>query len=322
MTKLESSQPAWVRWFQDFGTAVADLGSSEVGETSPRIVISVPTGQFAVWMLATGAFQSEATNKKVPEIGVRYSGWFTRDKRMDDFEFIRGDKPDRITFKNDVQTSLFAEMPRPLKVLPDGTPEGRAGQGVGKGIRNQLRKLGDHKKDWTLVYADQCLSPVVIIGTGREYLHNQRIELLEKVPIWVDSLSQILLSEDSQQTSNPERMYFHPFMVFSSGVGHARPWLRQMTPKISIFTSWSAFEAKHHSLFSCSPQIVLANRRVEKSLVAANYVQGLEPDPRVERLLKELKPPKSVYVRSFASPVLEDTGESENEEDFDDVVDI
>ena len=316
------SMPNWASWFQKFSAAVCDFELAEIGEKQTHVVISVPTGQYAVWMIASGAFQATSTNAQVPEVGVRYAGWFPPKKRMDDIRFNHSNKSTYLEFDADPQSKVEADMERPLKVIPDGTPEDRAGQGVGRDIKKALSKIEGMKLSWTMTYADQCLSPVVIIGTGREYLHNQRMELQEKVPEWMDEMSLALLSEDSQQTSNPDRMYFHPFMVFAPGVGNQRKWLRQMTPKVVVCTSWSAYEQLHDSLFVQSPFIVLANRRVEKSLLAANYVQDLEQDPRVTELLKRYPPPRSIHVRSFLKPVFSDTGDIDDQDDLDELVEI
>lgn len=234
---------------------------------------------------------------------------------MDDCVF----EPHRIKEQLAIQGHADISVPAtnwPVVEVPAGTPTQRSGAAPRPTLRDELREIEGQRLTWMKWYASRCISPIVVIGDGREYLHNQRKELLDKAPNWFTHESQVLLSEDSQQTSNPERMYFHPFMVFSPGVGNSRPWLRSMRPRLVIVTSWSSYTRKHRSLFAGAPHIILANRRVSSSLEAAEFTAQSTRSDQEQEITNGLQPQHGVFVKTFDEQVLIDNGDISSDDEI------
>jgi hypothetical protein len=235
---------------------------------------------------------------------------------MDDCEFSAHKSAGQFDVVGHPGSRVIADM-WPVKAIPEGTPSKRSGAPPGPDLRDEFRQLPNLEKNWTHWYAKHCLSPVVIIGDGREYLQNQREELLEKAPRWFTDEARILLSEDSQQTSNPDRTYFHPFMVLNASVGNDRPWLRAMQPRLVIVTSWSSYTRKHQSLFAGAPHIILTNRRVASAIDASSFLSISEKSDFEADLLTTGTPPHGVFIKSFNEQVLLDHGEVAGDEEMD-----
>ncbi len=307
--------PNWVSLFTRIGERAAALPFTEVGGSALRAVVSVPTGQFATWQLINGAFGVAPSVNMAPSIGVNYSTWNSKLSRMDDCVF----EPHRIKDQLAIQGHADISVPAtnwPVAEVPAGTPTQRSGAAPRPTLRDELREIEGQRLTWMKWYASRCISPIVVIGDGREYLHNQRKELLDKAPNWFTHESQVLLSEDSQQTSNPERMYFHPFMVFSPGVGNSRPWLRSMRPRLVIVTSWSSYTRKHRSLFAGAPHIILANRRVSSSLEAAEFTAQSTRSDQEQEITNGLQPQHGVFVKTFDEQVLIDNGDISSDDEI------
>ena len=307
--------PNWISLFTRIGERAAALPFTEVGGSALRAVVSVPTGQFATWQLINGAFGVAPSVNMAPSIGVNYSTWNSKLSRMDDCVF----EPHRIREQLAIQGHADISVPAtnwPVVEVPAGTPTQRSGAAPRPTLRDELREIEGQRLTWMKWYASRCISPIVVIGDGREYLHNQRKELLDKAPNWFTHESQVLLSEDSQQTSNPERMYFHPFMVFSPGVGNSRPWLRSMRPRLVIVTSWSSYTRKHRSLFAGAPHIILANRRVASSLEAAEFTAQSTRSDQEQEITNGLQPQHGVFVKTFDEQVLIDNGDISSDDEI------
>ena len=281
----------------------------EPGADAARIVISSPTGQFVPWMIAAGALGVEPGIFPTDPIeeGARYATWNPKKKRMSDTTFIAAKSGGRFALGDDPNMTVDGSL-QPTRRLPNNTPIDRGGAPPKQSIRDRLRNLPELKNSWHQWWGRNCLSPVVIIGDGRTYLQNQRQEILEKAPNWLTEQARALLSEDSGQTSNEERMYFHPFMVFSPEVGHDKDWLREMRPRLVIVTSWTARKRMHPSLFAGAPQILITNRRVPSSLVAASELRlrGSFSEVTAPR-----QPPAGIHAVSFQERVTQDLGDME-----------
>lgn len=312
---MAMTKPHWASIFTEIGERVAKLPFAENGASAIRVVISVPTGQFATWQLINGAFGVPPRVRLDPEIGVNYSTWNSKLSRMDDCIFESHQIPEQLGIQGHPGISVPATN-WPVVEVPAGTPQSRSGASPRPTLRDELREIEGQKLTWMKWYASRCISPIVVIGDGREYLHNQRKELLEKAPTWFTKESKILLSEDSHQTSNPDRMYFHPFMVFSAGVGHTRPWLRNMRPRLVIVTSWSSYMRKHISLFSGAPHVILVNRRVASSLAATEFTLQSLSSEFEQHVTKNLKLPHGVFIKTFDEQVLVDNGEISSDDEF------
>ena len=300
-----NERPDWATWFYEFGKQVGNNSIVPAGEKSPRFVVSSPTGQFTAWMMAAGALSIEPGTAWSDSItpGPRFATWHSFLKRMADATFAIDGKGNTASFESAPGNMVSVDI-HPARLLPDKTPNERGGAPPKYDLANRLRHIPELENSWYLWWARHCISPVVIIGDGREYLQNQRQELLQKAPEWFDEKARALLSEDSGQTSNPERMYFHPFMVFSPESGNNRPWLRAMKPRLVIVTSWTAYLRRHSSLFAGTPHVIITNRRVPSSLDAASQLQFDQDAHSTGHT-----PPSGIYVQQFDEHVVPDTGE-------------
>jgi hypothetical protein len=314
--EIPKNPPAWANWFHELGAHTATIPFQESSGKAARIVVSVPTGQFTTWMIVAGALSINPQALEAPEVDTPYATWNNATKRMDDCVFAAHKRPNQIEFVDHPGFSVMADK-WPVKAIPEGTPENRSGASPRPNLRDELRELPGLKNNWFLWYARQCLSPVVIIGDGREYLQNQREELLEKAPKWFTDEARALLSEDSQQTSNPERMYFHPFMVLHASVGNNHPWLRAMQPRLVIVTSWSSYTRQHQSLFAGAPHLILTNRRVASSIDASTFLSITEKTELETELLDKITPPHGVFLKSFNEQVLLDQGDVAGDDEMD-----
>lgn len=309
------STPNWVTLFTQIGERAAAVPFTEVGGYALRAVVSVPTGQFATWLLVNGAFGVSPIVNMNPNVGVNYSTWNSKLGRMDDCVFEPHEIRGQLAIKGHTDTSVPATN-WPVIEVPEGTPTQRSGAAPRPTLRDDLRKIEGQRLTWMKWYASRCISPIVVIGDGREYLHNQRKELLDKAANWFTQETQVLLSEDSQQTSNPERMYFHPFMVFSPAVGDSRSWLRNMRPRLVIVTSWSSYTRKHRSLFAGAPHVILANRRVSSSLDAAEFTAASTKSDREQELIDGLQQQHGVFLKTFDEQVLVDSGDISSDDEI------
>jgi len=314
--EIPKNPPAWANWFHELGAHTATIPFQESQGRAPRIVVSVPTGQFTTWMIVAGALSAGPPALKTPEVDTPYATWNNATKRMDDCVFTSHTRPNQLEIVDHPGFIVPIDM-WPVKAIPEGTPNDRSGASPRRHLMDELRELPGLKNSWHLWYARQCLSPVVIIGDGREYLQNQREELLEKSPNWFTDEARALLSEDSQQTSNPERMYFHPFMVLHASVGNNNPWLRAMQPRLVIVTSWSSYTRKHQSLFAGAPHIILTNRRVTSAIDASAFLSISDKSDFESDLLAKRTPPHGVFLKSFNEQVLLDQGDIAGDEEMD-----
>ena len=302
------AKPSWASWAEDLGRVVAAQPTSEVGQDALRIALSVPTGQFLPWLIAGGALSLTPSVHDEINSDKKYSTWVSWNKRMGDSGFNETTNPTRFEFDKHPLQKIDSTL-HPVREIPADTPTDRGGAGPAIDLKEKLKHLPGREYTWHTWYASQCLSPVVIIGDGREYLQLQREEILRKAPHWFTDESLSLLSEDSGQTSNPERMYFHPFMVFRSEVGQERPWLRAMKPRLVIVTSWTSYNAprRHPSLFAGAPHIILTNRRVASAIDASSSLsnEAQVPIPGLPAT------PPGIFLRSFSKVVTTDSGDDD-----------
>ena len=199
--------------------------------------------------------------------------------------------------------------------LPEDVPEDRGQGKPTHEYRVRLSELPGRKNNYSLFYQDQCCSPIVIIGDGAQYLHKQREQLIDQVPKWLNDQSLLLMDQDTLQVTNADRMFFHPFMIFSPGVARDNSWLRTLKPRLVIVTRWNYFKRMDPTLFAGSPMVILANRRVTdnwNAIEATNVPIELAGD---FARLKLSNLPNGVFARKFTSRVdvpREDDDEWEN----------
>ena len=280
---------------------MAQLPTTSVGELSPRLLLSVPTGQYVAWLVANGALEAPPKLGRDPVIGdkivaplggrlidvkvtpVGETSWEVRDGGS----YIPGSLNERI----------------PGVVLPVDAPEDRGNGKPTKEYRLRLAALPGLKNVYLKHYSEQCMSPVVLIGDGQEYLQNQRDEIVEVAQKWLHVLPAILLDQDTRQVSNPDRILFHPFMILSPKVAKANPWIRSLTPRLVIVTRWSYFRRMDPALFAGSPMIVLANRRVGDNWNAIDETDEYQTHTPAFKELKLGSFPNGIFARKFSTRV-------------------
>lgn len=284
--------PDWGQYLVNVGRQLSQIPPVEYGEIAPRVVLSVPTGRFTYWLLTAGALLESPMLDANCGVGDLVATW--DDKRMCDSS-IRDGGQDRWRLAGG--TSVPAGD-WPVVKLPEGTPEDRRSARVDRDYRDILARLPGKRNTWHKWFAQHCLKPVVIVGTGREHIQRQRETLLRYVPDWFTEETFALLNEDSSNTSNPQRMLFHPYMVFDAGVGQERPWLRQMLPRLVIVTSWSSRNRIHQSMFSRVPQVIITNRRVRSAVDVDEDLQAFEEFSDIDHIVHEGRP-ESIQARAF-----------------------
>lgn len=309
------ARPDWATWFQKLGAVMSHYPVVGQGDEALRLVVSSPTGQYVTWMIAAGSLGNDPDLIKSDPIeeGSQFATWHTPRKRMGDSSFRATPEPNLVSFEHPGSTKIDRHR-HPVRRLPAGTPADRGGAPPRHDLLDRLRSLPGLKKSPHLWWARHCISPVVVIGDGRQYLQGQRQELLEKVPEWFSDPVRTLLSEESGQTGRPDRMYFHPFMVLSPQSGDSRSWLRAMKPRLVIVTSWTAYRRCHPSLFAGSPHVIITNRRVPSSLKAAST---LEFDTSAQDWSQGVPPPPGVHVKLFHHHVGKDMGDTADDDESD-----
>lgn len=286
--------PTWGDYLLRLGRALAALPPVEYGEPAPRIALSVPSGRFTYWFLAAGAMSVERFPEPRPTAGDRVTTWLN--PRMQDVDLVETRSG---TWQLEPGTSVIADTWPAIRVHPD-TPADRRATRPQKDYREALALLPGRRKDWHVWFASKCLTPVIIVGTGREHIQQQRQVLLEEAPHWFNRETRALLDEDSANTSDPERTLFYPYMVFDAGVGGGRPWLREMLPRLVITTSWSSRNRMHPALFSRAPQVIVTNRRVRSETEAMFELNELPTYRSLESIVNDGRP-ESIGVSVFAA---------------------
>lgn len=293
--------PPWGNYLLRLGRQLANIPPVDFGVPSPRIALSVPSGRFTYWFLTAGALGLDIFPTPRPVAGQRVATWLN--SRMQDVDL----EETRPGFWRLAPTTQVIAENWPAIQVPEDTPVDRRSAKPPRDYRQALSLLQGRSTDWHVWFAAKCLRPVVIVGTGREHIQQQRQLLLEQVPHWFSPEVAALLDEDSTSTSNPERTLFHPYMVFDAGVGDDRPWLRAMLPRLVITTSWSSLDRMHPALFSRAPQIIITNRRVRSETAASIELAELSRYEGLEHIVDDGRP-DSIGVTVFAATAQGDAG--------------
>jgi hypothetical protein len=297
---ITKNPPEWAKAISAVGRTMAEQPTTPVGEMAPRLLLSVPTGQYVSWMLANGALQAPPKLGPDPVIGDRVVAWLNKrllDVTVKPYGVNQWEINDEGAKRGEIGTRV------PGTLLPEDVPEKR---GVGrptKEYRVRLAEIPGMKFNSSIYYSEQCMSPVVIIGDGQEYLQNQRDEIVDIANSWLDHKASILLDQDTLQVSNPDRILFHPFMILSPNVAKANPWIRSLTPRLVIVTRWSYFRRMDPALFAGSPMIVLANRRVGDNWNAIDETDEYQTLTPAFKGLKFGSFPNGIFARKFSTRV-------------------
>jgi hypothetical protein len=309
-------KPEWATYLEKVGQLAAQLGLVEYGQPVPRIILSVPTGRFSYWLLASGALQATVSTPRDVPLGTRVATWAPSPaNKMQDI-VLESSRPGEWQL---TPTTKVVAGSWPLMPIPGTTPEDRGGGRPSRDYKEQLRVLPGRDKDWYKWYATQCLSPVVIVGSGREHIQRQRATLLEHARHWFPQEVAALLDEDGAMTSNPERMLFHPFMVFDAGVGERGAWLRQMSPRLVVVTSWSSRARLRPMTFSRAPHVIITNRRVRSAVDAVEELGQASRMPDLEKLLAAGRP-AGVFSAAFSVPAQGEASATDPDFDDEDVI--
>jgi hypothetical protein len=296
---LPLRSPDWATSISRVGNLLAQLPSTPIGKLAPRLLLSVPTGQYVSWLLANGALKAEPKLGQDPVIGDRVTVWLNK-KVQDVFVNARGNNEWELRDGTSYKMGRNGVDRVPGVVLPHETPLNR---GFGQPTPEYRKQLSEMGANYSQIYADQCGSPVVVIGDGKEFLRSQRDELVNDANNWLDSKSAVLLDQDSGQVSNPDRILFHPFMIFSPEVAQLNLWLRTISPRLVIVTRWSYFRRMDEALFASAPMVVLANRRVENNWNAIDETDENQELGEDFRSMKLNQLPNGIFARKFVSRV-------------------
>jgi hypothetical protein len=304
-------RPQWATFFHDLGELMAKRPPAQPGDRALRVVLSVPTGRFTYWFAASGALSLDLDRTTPVVDGAVYATW-VGGKMQDEVAKLRPDGSAQLG------PGIIVPAGFPMLRVPDDAPDGRRAGRADRDYRDALRTLPGRRHNWHTWFASKCLSPVVVIGTGREHLQRQRETILDIGKQWFDDESQRLLDDDSTSTSNPDRMLFYPYMVFSPSVGASRPWLRELNPRLVVFTSWTSRQRASFGLFAGAPHVIICNRRVVGTARAFPETEDEHLEPSFEEEVLRLGPPGGVYVRVFSEVVPDHTllADDDDEEEF------
>ena len=322
---IPQSAPSWAKLFTAIGLEMASQPNTAVGDRYPALVLSVPTGQYAAWCIAAGAFGAPPKLEKIDEPGTYHCATWDDDRQQ------VGDAT--VEISHSVIDGTMTRVARvggttylkglPLAMHRGEPPEDRSGyvnltKLERQNISNVIRPMLPKSVPWYLWWTEQCVSPVVVVGEGSSYLMNQRAELLNTAPDWMWPTSQTLLSLDMPRLCSPLRTLLFPFSIVSPSASRRMPWLRATRPRLVIYTSWTAFTSRHPAAFAGSPAVVLVNRRVESSLKCAEETAGIRRADLSNMMSHSLRV-RGIDLRMVDYPVISDDGSvEETGEDFDD----
>jgi len=324
--------PNWARYFTSVGREMAERPNQGVGEVSPVVFLSVPTGQYAAWFLAAGALGAPPKTPMLDQPGdYRGTTWVAAEDQVADANVLvcqssAGSSglftvqvlPDEIPRRGRQKTNYRPAVARyqadrmAVVLHPQGTPEERRGQlnltaDERSSIREAIAPLLPRGTNWYYWWTQQCLSPVVLVGTGSEFLMRQRAEILKESPSWVWPTSRTTLALDMKRLCDPLRLLLFPFSVISPTVGGRVPWLRSLRPRLVIYTSWTAFSSRHPATFAGVPAVVLVNRRVESSLKCADAIDQICNNDLSSVRSRDMSV-RGIDLRLVEYPVVEDDG--------------
>lgn len=290
---MSIAEPDWVSFFKRLGGLLAGLPSGQLGSTVPRVVVSVPTGRFSYWLAAAGALGVEQDLSREWTAGDRCATLVG--KQMQD---VTIETVNHTEYRISSNVSIMKDMAL-LAPLPSGTPEGRRAAMIDQDLLKALEKALPPRAPLRRWYAQHALKPVIIIGTGREYVQRQREILLRDVPNWFSPEVSALFHEDAGTVSRASHILFHPYMIFDPRIDHGNGWVREIVPRLTIVTSWSTYKRMNRSLFQLAPQLLVCNRRVGSASRVFDETKDDTINRELERQISTLGVPKGVFVRAF-----------------------
>lgn len=303
-------EPSWVTFFKTLGGLLSTIPDAAVGETSPRVIVSVPTGRFSYWLAAGGALEVEQEVFDAWKPGDRCAGLVNN--QMQDLIIQSVDKE---TIRLDANLSLMRDK-APLAPIPAGTPEGRRAARIDHRLLDALKQALPRSAPRRMWYAQHALKPVVIVGTGREYVQQQREILLSEASSWLKPEIAALFYEDSGTVFRASHILFHPFMIFDPMVDKHNPWIREIAPRLTVVTSWSTYKRMNSTLFQRAPQLIVCNRRVGSGMRVFEETKNEQVNPALEDKIQNMGIPPGVFVRVFnatVTPFVDDVDHDDDE---------
>ena len=306
---VSKTPPSWFKALSDLGCEMASQPNRTVGERFPVVVLSVPTGQFTTWAISNGALSSIPKIVQPQSFPSRCVAWDNSLEQVGEVtvEEVLAEgrlvpKIGGVTYLNGIASVR----------LPDNAPED-FGQGrvltkkERDRLNSQLKSLGlaTKTKPWFMGWAEQCLSPIVIIGRGQEYVLNQLHQLhrSEFARDWLNPLSIILTSVESGKITDADQILRVPISVLSPEASRDNDWIQQISPRLVIYTRWSYFEERPPGAFTGVPTIVISNRRVESSIDCAAATNHIKVNP-AGWLTTANQLPRGISIRYLEPPVV------------------
>lgn len=290
-----------------------------LGGRFPVTVLSVPTGQFVPWALADGAFSSPPKFEVPKSLPARCVSW-SGDQVAD---VVVQQAPGRPAPSIQIESITYT-MGFPHLGLPEDCPE-RDGQVFSQAERLRLqreieqRNLLGSPPTWRASWVAQCLSPIVIVGDGVDYLMRQR-EMLVTESNWLGDMAAVALGYDSGKVREPSHILRTPYSVLSQQATTNHRWIRRVRPRLVVYTRWSYFVKRPPSSFTGCPTVVLSNRRAEGSIACADETEAVQSS--APEWIAELRPPRGIGLRYLEFPVTHvdridgDGGGDDDLEDF------
>lgn len=311
--------PQWFLSLTNLGRLAASHENTQVGDKYPVVVLAAPTGQFVVWALTSGAFQAKPKVEAPKSFPSRCVAWNKLSNQVDDCEVCEEDyKGQKVTVVGGTRFKTYI----PLLQLPDDAKT-RTGKVLKKSevvaIRSGLHTLGvaTDSIPWYRPWTEHCLSPIVIVGDGQEYLLNQLSELRENplADSWLSPLTMTLTSFSSGKIIEPDHLLRLPFSVLSQSATKNVRWINQVKPRLVIYTRWSYFSRRPASAFSGVPTIVITNHRVPSSVVSAYETQNIHK--KFPDWLSGVSFPRGVSCRFLEYPTVSFVDSDDGSDVFD-----
>lgn len=315
----QMGRPGWFTALSNVGHCLASRPNEPPGRRFPLVVLSVPTGRYVPWAIANGAFKAAPKPPPRPPLPSRCLSWDSTVKSMRivsaSAETALGQEAVRIGGGNIYKKGIA------LSPVLDGMPLGNSAaltQPQRVHLEGLLDKIEEEQELHTSLgrhWASQCLSPVAIVGDGQEYLRRQLNDVRDAD--WLESDAKFALAYWWGKSIDPDYMLHVPFTVLSQTATRRTPWIRQVRPRLVVYTRWSYFKRRPPTAFAGVPTVVIMNRRVGKWALECSFDTEGVHSPPAEWLASSVRNlPRGVSVRYIDQPSLgADSSDGEGADD-------
>lgn len=311
---ISTQRPDWAATAFKIGAELASKPNAGVGDRKPVVFLSVPTGQFLAPLLMAGALTAPP---KIADpraiLGETFRAVsFDGESQVRDLDVTLDERP----FQQETRVPMFQsggywrKTDHPVLRLPPNVPDDRGVRELNRRdwevIKQEFRAFSERPKPSAEIWwASHCLSPVVIVGESLEYVDKQRQLLVDQAAGWFEREVMPFVRYSKPGTSNADRVLHHPYSYLTTDADKMRPWLRCISPRLVIYTSWRAYSSRVESSFSSSPTVVLVNRRQWRSDVEA--AMNTHHDESVD-LTSLSEVPRSFGARAMMTRAIKDNG--------------